>query len=117
MPGNIGNKSSTLAMVSGIWVHTGATYTLSLAVDPNGVMHGSDTNGCVYNGTVGILDRSYNLYRAQIDIDACYPVTVSTSGLATLTDGVMQNDTLSYAVTGYTAALSRDAFVERLTRH
>ena len=109
-------RSSSFALISDSWVYKLGTYILNITIDSNGNLQGSDTYGCSYSGNLSILNANYNLYRVDIDIHSCYPSTVSTRGLATLTDTYEKNDTLIYAVTGYVAPLARHAFTEQLTR-
>ena len=62
-------RSASLTTVAG--VYSDQSNTLSLSVNSDGIVSGSDTNGCVLNGTFAVArsDRSY--YLASVDVDNC----------------------------------------------
>lgn len=109
---------SSLALVSGTWRYSDGVNTLDLEIDSNGIITaGEDNDGCLYTGHIGILKSERNLYRISVEITCPHvPTTISTTGLATLTEVFFQ-DTLIYSVTGIDTTRSESvAFVERLTR-
>ena len=78
---------SSLDKTSGIWMYSGAAgYTVTLTIEANGDIFGSDTIGCVYSGRVAILDRDYNVYRAVVLISDCGSINDEYTGFAILTD-------------------------------
>ena len=113
---NIYDRPASLGLVSGIWGETHGTYTITLAIDGAGTINGSDTNGCVYSGTVRIPDPTHDLYALKMDIQSCYNVVVHASGQGVLTDTASPNDSLTATLTGLVGLLNTDSFVYRLTR-
>jgi hypothetical protein len=80
------DRPASLALVSGTWGETiGTTYTLTLAIDSAGTINGSDSQGCVYSGTVRIPDRDHDLYTLNVDIQSCYNIVVHATGQGVLT--------------------------------
>lgn len=55
---------------------------LSLVFDSDGDISGSDTNGCVYNGSTAIPDDSINIYHLTLRIESCAERDGTYSGLA-----------------------------------
>jgi hypothetical protein len=53
----------------------------TITVDPSGNITGSDTAGCVYGGSVQIIDPRYNMYRVNVTIANCGELDGSYSGL------------------------------------
>ncbi|MEJ2686777.1 MAG: hypothetical protein P8124_06115 [Gammaproteobacteria bacterium] len=113
---NIYDRPVSLSLISGIWGETHGTYTITLAIDGAGTVNGSDTNGCVYSGTVRIPDPAHDLYALKMDIHSCYNVVVHASGQGVMTDTGSPDDTLTAALTGAVGLLNTDSFVYRLTR-
>jgi len=67
---------SSLDLVRGLWIYTeasagGALYTVTLDIDANGTVFGSDTEGCVYSGQLSIIDSDFNSYRATVSVSTC----------------------------------------------
>jgi len=78
---------SSLDKTSGIWTYSGAAgYTVTLTIEANGDIFGSDTNGCVYSGRIRILDRDFNVYRAVIQVSDCGVINDEYTGFAILSD-------------------------------
>jgi len=49
----MGTRSASMQMVAGTYTRSNSSgYTVTMTVDSNGQMTGSDTQGCVFNGTV-----------------------------------------------------------------
>jgi len=90
---------SSLDKTTGIWTFSGdAGYTVTLTIEFDGDIFGSDTNGCVYSGLISVLDGNYNAYRAVVLISECGLVNDEYNGLAFLSDfdgGVLNRLTLS----------------------
>jgi hypothetical protein len=62
--------------VAGVYSQTetsilGVSSTLTLAVDAQGLVTGSHTNGCAYNGRIDIPDPTHNLMRFDIEVSGC----------------------------------------------
>jgi len=84
-------EPSMLCLLEGIWTFSqasssGAVFTFTLSIDPDGTVFGSHTAGCVYNGTFGIIDTRYNVYRLSLDASLCGELDGSYEGLATLSE-------------------------------
>jgi len=75
---------SALTSIAGNYNDGGNTFTIS----SDGTIFEQDTNGCVINGTVSIIDASYNVYGMQLTFSGCTSNAnlngVSLSGLVTL---------------------------------
>ena len=61
---------------------SGAVYTMTLQLDDNGELFGSDTSGCIFNGRLSIIDDRYSVYRAAVTVSACGEVDGDYNGLA-----------------------------------
>jgi hypothetical protein len=66
----------SMALVAGVYSQTetsvfGVSSTLTLAVDAQGLVTGSHTNGCAYNGHIDIPDPTHNLMRFAIEVNGC----------------------------------------------
>lgn len=72
-------------------IGVGTTYAIT--IDPSGELNGSQTNGCIYNGTAQIAEAAYHLVRLDVQVSNCPRVIGSGvangnySGL-----GVLEND-------------------------
>lgn len=108
-------RPASLELVGGIWSYTNDAYTISMTIDEEGNIFGSDTYGCTYSGDTSIPNPSINIYRINFIISGCLSMPAG-KGQAILMDTATQNDTLLLAVTGKIAALSTKSFVKRLTR-
>jgi hypothetical protein len=80
------SETLTLQDLAGTYSHTrlvllGPSGTYTLTIDPNGQLHGSHTNGCVYDGTVKIADPPRNLAQLEVQLSNC-PTSITGSGSA-----------------------------------
>lgn len=97
-------NGSTLEQVSGIWFFNlaasgGEIYAISLDIDPNGGVFGTDTAGCVFSGRISIINSSFNSYRPNIEISDCGLFNGDYSGLAFVSDiGIGQGKLLRFSV-------------------
>jgi hypothetical protein len=83
LPDDLYARSSSLASVSGTWEDdVGNIYN----IDPGGVLFGQDTSGCVYNGSVSIIDADVNVYRINVAISSCADAVGTYIGLGVLDD-------------------------------
>jgi len=91
---------SDLDKTSGIWSHTGpGGYVVTLTIEPDGEIFGSDTNGCVFSGLISILDNNYNIYRAVVLVSDCGVLDDEYNGLAYLSDVLtmsVSNDVIAF---------------------
>lgn len=97
----ITDRGSSLATIAGTWSVTNGTDTLTLTVS-NGAVTGADTDGCVYSGSVDILDASVNIYSLDIDVSNCGADNAEYAGFAVLTDGVGENDVMGISISNPT---------------
>jgi hypothetical protein len=89
------NRASALATIAGNFVDAvNKTSTAVLSIDSNGVMFSQDSvSGCVLNGSVSILNASYNAYKVQFNYASCTGDLsalngVQFSGFATLNNSL-----------------------------
>ena len=66
---------------------------------------GTDPFGCIYSGFIGLIDSSYNVYSISMTISLCGGFDETYSGIASLDDTSIANDTLVTAVSTPTTAL------------
>jgi len=110
------NRASSLAAIAGNYSSNGEVVT----VDSNGNVFAQDpTSGCVTNGTVSIINASYNAYKVQFSYADCagqYSVLngLTFSGMATL-DNTRSPETAIIGVTAQSGN-NRLAAVLQLTR-
>ena len=86
---NIYENSSSLDSTSGIWMYSeaspgGALYIVTLDIDANGALFGTDTGGCVYGGQLALIDDQFNSYQANFNVSSCITKNGDYSGLAYL---------------------------------
>jgi hypothetical protein len=82
-------EPSELNKLQGIWTFSqasssGLTFTLTLTIDPDGTVFGSNTEGCVYNGKFKIIDAQFNVYRLLLETSLCGDLDGAYKGLASL---------------------------------
>lgn len=75
------DRPASLSIISGVYTNG----DLSLSVNSDGVVSGSDINSCVFNGTVAVVHADRNYYSATIDVDNC-PGSGRLEGVAFLDD-------------------------------
>jgi hypothetical protein len=85
---------------------------MTLSVNDDGVLSGSDVNGCVLNGSVEIVHSDRNYYSATIDVDNCV-AGGSYEGIAFLDD---PKDGTPGSVLRVVAANEEHALALRLTK-
>jgi hypothetical protein len=99
-----GNGASFAVIEGNYATYDGLT---SIAIDVDGVLSGSDNDGCVYNGAVTVPDGAINLYKLEMDVSSCSIYSGAYTGLATyapLFEGdeygfIFQMDNGTYMVT------------------
>ena len=87
-------RASSLAKLAANWFFTDGTYALAVSINGNGDITGSDTDGCVLNGSASIPDAAFNTYALTIDLSSCGAVSGRYQGLAYLADTQAEGDTL-----------------------
>jgi len=82
-------NASSLDLTIGIWTFNlsssgGPVYDITLDIDPDGLIFGTDTNGCVFSGSLGIIDARYSVYRSIVTMSSCDSLDGEYAGLAYL---------------------------------
>jgi hypothetical protein len=96
-------ETSSLAIIAGTYSDA-ATGTV-VTIDSKGRVFAQDaTNGCVVNGTVSIIEATYNVYRVQVSYASCQGAAgalndATLTGLATLQDTLSPQQVIA-GVTG-----------------
>ena len=92
---------SSLEAVSGAWSYTDRdNLTTELSIAADGVIQGRDSDSCVYNGQLEVIDPRYNAYRLVMDIRDCSSVDGEYEGVTFL-----EQDQLSVQVANAKYAL------------
>ena len=60
-------RPASLAIIAGVYTDG----SVSIAVNSDGVVNGSDMDGCVLNGTVAVIHADRNYYSTTMDVDNC----------------------------------------------
>lgn len=114
------DQALTLPSLAGVYTRSvdrgpGSPWSMTLTIDANGALTGSHSNGCVFNGTVGIPEGR-NLVRMDIALSSCGEGGDSSrrwngtySGFGVLlenstspTDGATREDTFYFSLVGPT---------------
>lgn len=72
---------SSATILEGDWGYTVPAngYTITVQIDSQGRLSGSDTDGCVYAGSISTVDTEYNAYRVS-DMDVTCPYVTLSNG-------------------------------------
>ena len=92
------DKGSSLAITDGNWTETSGGSTTTISIDSTGALTGSDTSGCVYLGTVSIIDSTVNIYNLSISASSCGVYNGTYAGYIVISDTISTNDTLTFVV-------------------
>ncbi|MEJ2142937.1 MAG: hypothetical protein P8Y24_11385, partial [Gammaproteobacteria bacterium] len=76
------DRGAFLAVIDSNWSEelSGGKIT-TLSIDATGVINGSDTDGCVYNGAIQIPDEKINIYKIELNLSICGELDGNYSGL------------------------------------
>ena len=77
------NRDSSLSLIAGFWDSISGT-ALTIVIQDDGTFFGQDSDGCVFDGEVSILDTKYNLYDVDLLAASCGVFNGSYTGFATL---------------------------------
>jgi len=92
-------KDSSLALISGNYsASDDEGYVVTYSINTAGIITGSDTDGCLMNGDVELLDTNYNMYRLKIVVTNCGELNGNFRGPASLFDVDSSNDTLVFSL-------------------
>lgn len=86
----------TLPALAGQWGHASEKLSLNFGVDPDGNLHGADSTGCSYDGTVREIRPSINAFDVQLDVASCGTADGRYSGMLHVGGA---SDTLHLSVT------------------
>jgi len=100
---DIFERPSSLNMVSGIWTMTVGSDTTTIVVGSDGVVDGSDSDGCIYSGSIKTPDINRNIYKLNLIVSNCGSFSGPATGYATLSDFTDQNDSFIFAFSGANA--------------
>jgi len=92
-------RSSSLEAVSGIYSRTDSGLTRTLTIDIDGGITGSNTNGCIFGGSVALDDTNYNMYDITFTVD-CGAGISTFQGIGALIDETEESDTLVMGLEG-----------------
>ena len=67
------DRDPDLATVAGTYLVTTGAYTFTMNVAADGTYTGSDTDGCVYSGTISPFDTTHNYYSLTMTVTATLP--------------------------------------------
>lgn len=76
-------EGASLSTITGNY--SDVNQSASIAIDADGVLSGSDTDGCVYTGNVTVPEASVNVYSLSINVSSCGEFGGDYTGLATYT--------------------------------
>lgn len=65
---------ASIAKISKTWTQSGSQ-PLTITIQSDGTLTGSDTTGCVLNGSVSAPDASVNVYQFNVDVSNCPSTT------------------------------------------
>jgi hypothetical protein len=91
-------RGASLATTDDNWTATDGIYTMTLSIDATGQLTGSDTDGCVFNGSVSVLDPAVNIYGIDVTATSCGAFDGTFAGYGVVGDTVVANDTLTFVV-------------------
>jgi hypothetical protein len=74
------DRASSLTTVSGNFVNAAGSAVVT--VGTNGAIFSQDANtGCVLNGSISIINATYNAYKVQFDYASCVGTTAALNGV------------------------------------
>jgi hypothetical protein len=80
------DRPSSPNAVAGNYTWTGNGNTVSLSISAAGVMTGSDTSGCQYNGTITPIDAQFDGYSVTVTFSNCGTANGTYSGVGVVAD-------------------------------
>ena len=85
-----------LPMLAGLWERSGGKLSLSVDVDPDGNLRGTNSAGCSYEGTVREIRPGINAFNVQLEIASCGDTDGRYDGMLHVGDA---RDTLHLSIT------------------
>ena len=100
-------RPSSLATIQGTWRinNNAALGTVQFVISPTGAVTGYTGTGCIITGNFSIINAAYNAYQVDIALSRCVAGNGTYSGLATLTDTSVQNDTMISGISNPTTSI------------
>ena len=87
------NRPASLGSVAGVYTRTTSNgYTMTMTIGANGQLTGSDSRGCVINGTVDVPDPTRNMHRIDATVSSCGSLNGHYLGMGTLLDADAMRD-------------------------
>lgn len=84
------NLPSGLSVINGNYV-TG-DFSTAISIDADGVVSGSDDDGCVYSGQVSTYEQAINIYKLALIVENCGIENNEFSGLATYFEAISSDN-------------------------
>lgn len=100
------DRESSFALTAGTWKITGGGVTYNLSANNSGVLTGSTSTGCTFTGNIIVIDSAYNCYDIRLNMVSCGILNGNYTGLATLGDNIIANDTLIIGASTSTASIT-----------
>lgn len=93
LPSPMWDRPASLETLAGVYTRTTSTgYAITLSIDANGQVHGSDSTGCVFDGTVHVPDPAHDLYGIEMHLSSCGTLDGDYRGMGTLLDADAMHD-------------------------
>ncbi|MGD9292294.1 MAG: hypothetical protein PVJ48_05425, partial [Gammaproteobacteria bacterium] len=96
-------RDSDLALVSGTWRDASRNI---FSIDESGAMYGQDASGCVYDGAISVIDRTFNVYRITVGLSGCTGRDGAYAGLAVIDDLLAAGDSRKLVINGNKADIA-----------
>jgi len=90
------DRHASLGTVAGTFTRsTSSGYSMTMTIGANGQLMGSDSRGCVINGSVHVPDASHNMYGIDATVTSCGSLDGHYQGMGTLLDASAMQDWMS----------------------
>lgn len=99
------NQTASVSAIVGTWSETDGADTITVTIQANGDVNGSDTDGCVYNGSSAVPQSNMNIYTLTINLSSCGGFDGTYTGLASLLNKSKYNEKLMFALYNSNAIL------------
>jgi hypothetical protein len=87
------DRPASLDLLAGTFTRTTSIgYTMTLSFTQDGQLTGSDSRGCVFNGTVAVPDPTHNFYQVHATVTSCGILDGTYEGHGTLMDATAMQD-------------------------
>jgi len=87
------DRPASLGTVAGVYTRsTSSGYSMTMTIGADGQVTGSDSRGCVVNGTVSVPDASHNMYGIDATVTSCGSLDGHYQGMGTLLDATAMQD-------------------------